>query len=788
MRRIPDWNLLGVVARLRSPLDWLGTDGAPHRQSGCRRGASLPSRHPTITSPRVLRSLLHVLAVGLLVALTAGVSAAAKSGGQPAALPEPLTHEAIRELVARLSDQEVRQLLMAQLDKAAAPAPAKSEEGSPAAGLAREAHLIRVRVGAVLRAAPTVPGELGAAVRRFSEGSRYGDGHLPLVCVIFAVMLALGGFVETLVARLLADVRRRLEEGEADTFGAQAGRVLLRLILDLLGLLVFVATVVGTFFIVYHGHQPSRELFLALLVATLQVRIAIILARLLLAPRAPEQRLLPFDDAGARGLYRGVVGLAVLYGLADVLRGFMTEWGVPPDPLLVVATGVQVLFVAVLLYTVWRQRVPITSLIRGAEPGRLRRVLAELWPVLMTAYTLVVLLALTVEQLAGRVLRSGAGILSLLVVILLPLLNMLLCRLVVERSAAREAAAGGNGAAASYVPVLRRGVRIAVSIGGLLVLARLWEIDFFALAARGVGSRFAGALIDVVVTVLLAFLVWELARTAIDRRLALEAGPQAVSEPGDEGGIGASRLATLLPLARAFSFVTICVMATMTVLAALGVNIGPLLAGAGVVGLAVGFGSQALVRDIISGAFYLMDDAFRLGEYIDVGDAKGVVEKIGVRSMQLRHHRGSLNIVPYGGIRRLNNQSRDWVIEKLEFRLTYDTDIVKVRKILRRIGQELLQDPEIGPQLLQPLKSQGVTAMEDSAMVVRAKFMAKPESQFLIRREAYQRIKQAFDEAGIKFAHRQVTVFVPSTAAGALGAAGAAGLAAEDDKPRADTP
>jgi small-conductance mechanosensitive channel len=218
------------------------------------------------------------------------------------------------------------------------------------------------------------------------------------------------------------------------------------------------------------------------------------------------------------------------------------------------------------------------------------------------------------------------------------------------------------------------------------------------------------------------------------------------------------------------------------------VNIGPLLAGAGVVGLAVGFGSQALVRDIISGAFYLMDDAFRLGEYIDVGDAKGVVEKIGVRSMQLRHHRGSLNIVPYGGIRRLNNQSRDWVIEKLEFRLTYDTDIVKVRKILRRIGQELLQDPEIGPQLLQPLKSQGVMAMEDSAMVVRAKFMAKPESQFLIRREAYQRIKQAFDEAGIKFAHRQVTVFVPSTAAVALGAAGAAGLAAEDDKPRADAP
>ena len=219
-------------------------------------------------------------------------------------------------------------------------------------------------------------------------------------------------------------------------------------------------------------------------------------------------------------------------------------------------------------------------------------------------------------------------------------------------------------------------------------------------------------------------------------------------------------------------------MAAMTVLAALGVNIGPLLAGAGVVGLAVGFGAQTLVRDIISGAFYLMDDAFRLGEYIDVGDAKGTVEKIGIRSMQLRHHRGPINIVPYGAIRRMTNQSRDWVVEKLEFRLTYDTDITKVKKIIKRIGQELSDHPEMGPHILQPLKSQGVLAMEDSAMLVKAKFTARPGEQFVILREAYQRIKQAFDEAGIHFAHRQVTVFVPPGTPPASAAAMAAGAAA----------
>jgi small-conductance mechanosensitive channel len=295
-----------------------------------------------------------------------------------------------------------------------------------------------------------------------------------------------------------------------------------------------------------------------------------------------------------------------------------------------------------------------------------------------------------------------------------------------------------------------------------------------------------GALTDIGLTLLLAYLVWQFAKTAIDRRLERESGPQAVSDPGEIGGTGASRIKTLLPLLRGTIFVVVCVMSVMTALASLGVNIGPLLAGAGVVGLAVGFGAQTLVRDIISGAFYLMDDAFRLGEYIDVGDAKGTVEKIGIRSMQLRHHRGPVNIVPYGAIRRMTNQSRDWVVEKLEFRLTYDTDIAKVKKIIKKIGQEIAADPEMGPHIIQPLKSQGVLAMEDSAMLVKAKFTAKPGEQFVIMREAYQRIKKAFDEAGIEFAHRQVTVFVPPGAPpAAAAAAGAAAAAQVESRPEA---
>jgi small-conductance mechanosensitive channel len=208
-----------------------------------------------------------------------------------------------------------------------------------------------------------------------------------------------------------------------------------------------------------------------------------------------------------------------------------------------------------------------------------------------------------------------------------------------------------------------------------------------------------------------------------------------------------------------------------------------------VVGVAIGFGSQTLVRDIVSGAFFLMDDAFRLGEYIEIGDAKGRVEKINVRSVFLRHHRGALNILPYGEIKRLRNTSRDWQIHILEFRLTYDTNMLQVKKILKQIGEELSADADYAPDLLQPLKSAGVISAEDSAIVVRAKFTARPTSNaWVVRRVAYDKIIRAFRAAGIKFAHRQVTVEVPpSQDAAAAKSAAAAAAAAEAQEKAAQT-
>jgi small-conductance mechanosensitive channel len=172
----------------------------------------------------------------------------------------------------------------------------------------------------------------------------------------------------------------------------------------------------------------------------------------------------------------------------------------------------------------------------------------------------------------------------------------------------------------------------------------------------------------------------------------------------------------------------------------------------------VGFGAQTLVKDIISGAFFLMDDAFRIGEYIDIGSGKGTVEKISVRSMQLRHQDGPLNTVPFGSIDKVSNFSRDWAIMKIPLRVTYDTDADRVRKLVKKLGEELAADPEFGKQFLEPLKSQGIVGMEDSAMIIRVKFKTKPGGQSEVGKVVYARIRDLFHREGIHFAQKEVRV------------------------------
>ena len=313
-----------------------------------------------------------------------------------------------------------------------------------------------------------------------------------------------------------------------------------------------------------------------------------------------------------------------------------------------------------------------------------------------------------------------------------------------------------------YKPLFKRLIENAIVtlifIFAVGELGRLWGVDY-----DRVGGHPLATILDSILIVVYTYLAYQAINLFIDQKIIEEGGslddtPVNPGEGDSEGGIGESRMATLLPIFRSVFIVLLVMVSVAFILSDWGVNIAPLFAGAGVVGLAIGFGAQTLIRDIFSGVFFLIDDAFRKGEYIEVGTVKGVIEKISMRSFQLRHHLGAVHTIPFGEIKQLTNYSRDWVMMKLPLRLTYGTDVERVRKLIKKLGQQLLEHDQVGHLFLQPLKSQGVYSMEDSAMIIRVKFMTRPGDQFVTRKVIYGAIRDLFEKEGITFAHREVTV------------------------------
>ena len=198
-----------------------------------------------------------------------------------------------------------------------------------------------------------------------------------------------------------------------------------------------------------------------------------------------------------------------------------------------------------------------------------------------------------------------------------------------------------------YEALALRYLRILLAVLMVVIFIELWDFDPITWLAGVLGTRVTAALFDISVTVFLAYIVWGIIKATIESHTGPEPSGTAHGHGGgDAGGVGGTRVETLLPLLRKFLWVTLLTIVVMVSLSSLGVNIGPLLAGAGMVGIAVGFGAQTLVRDIVSGFFFLLDDAFRIGEYVEIdANTKGTVEKISVRSFHLRHHKGPVHTV-----------------------------------------------------------------------------------------------------------------------------------------------
>ena len=535
--------------------------------------------------------------------------------------------------------------------------------------------------------------------------------------------------------------------------------------------------------ILFGDHKLITQFLIIVVTAVAVCRMMIGFWRVWLAPEMPDHRIPGISDAQSTNLNYWLIGSAALtcsiLGLAHWLRLLELE----QNSFKLFALGVSLVFFGfhILLLVLNRQTISQAFGLTG-NVGSSRSTWSELvianWLPLSLVYIVVTALAVTIRLVlevpgAGNL---GAG---MVLVVIASLMLYALGTVIIEKCF--QPIAQDNKLETS-------GLKISIDNPDKLEPSDLSEQDqtnkysilrtpeFSSLARRisavliiffaigsiftlwGVGIFDAKSKIvtfwDVILLGFVGYFVYEatriLAKTKIEQKLH--------STDNSAGNSNISRLATLLPLFRNFILVAIVAIFLLMILARLGINIAPLLGGAGVVGIALGFGAQTLVRDIFSGAFFLADDSFRRGEIIDVNQVRGTVEKISIRSMQVRSIDGALHTLPFGDIQMVSNFSRDWAMMKLKLRLTFDTDEAKVRKLLKELGKDLKSDPEIGDLFLQPMKSQGITKMDDSAMIIGVKFKTRPGDQWLARRYVFAKIRELFQSEGIRFANREVTV------------------------------
>lgn len=497
-----------------------------------------------------------------------------------------------------------------------------------------------------------------------------------------------------------------------------------------------------------------------LVTAYASVRLLMVLARLVAAPRTAALRLLPVDDETAEYLViwsRRLAGTAMFGGL---LVQSMLLLGLPRGAGAVALKALGLSIATMLVIFILQNRQSVAAALRGgAGNGRLqglRARLAEVWHILAVLYVVAGYAVWALKVKGGFDFMLRASLLSVAILAVAGMLSAALGRMIERGFAvsqdARDSFPRLEARANRYLPVLHVVLRGAVAVMTVLALAQAWGLDTLGLLASDGGRRVVSALVSIAAVLLGALVVWEIVAGAIERYLA--------ATDGDGNTLArSSRVRTLLPLARNALFVVLVVMVSLIVLSELGVNIAPLLAGAGVVGVAVGFGSQTLVKDVITGAFILFEDTMAVGEQVRLNGTTGWVDSMSIRAIRLRDTAGAMHTIPFSAVSTVVNLSRDHAFANIEIGVGYGEDPDRVMAVMAEVGAELRGDDTFGPLILDPMDVWGLARFDASAVVFTGRFKTVAGKNGAVEREFNRRLKKRFDAEAIELPFPQTTIW-----------------------------
>lgn len=720
-------------------------------------------------------------AVCLLVFLS-GLFAAAPS---PAAEPEgDAAVENLEDLRATLKDEERRKEFLRNLDaliaarrgagESKAPAAAEEEKRGPVgealALLNGLTDRVRGTLTEVVREASSIPNRFrsfGSRLKNREYRARVVEGVLYLIGLgILAV------FVLWLMRRLLRWPRSRFKVAEGEEkwgLWARVWRLVVIALLEVLPALVLLAVGYAALSLV-GPPSPADRLLMILLWAVVVRRIVRVVVEVVFAPRWPRIRLVPAGDEKAVAVSRslGRIASVGVYGFFAIQAAATLG---ADEGLLRAAQGAYGLVLLVLgVVFVLRQRGPVRNWLlerrraakeeKDAAPSLLSTFLASvvgLWWALALLYMFALYMTWASGLEGGFAFLLRASGVTAIAVVAAVLISSLVSAFLRRIQRATEGLVAGypqlRSRVGSYVTAVRIALVAAIAVLATCFALEAWGID----ALSALSSPLAVAIFGTIAQLLLIYL---LAAAAIDVATVFT---QRYLMTREESGLATAKVRTLVPLVRSVVKIVVVVIAGIMALSEIGVDIGPILAGVGMLGLAVGFGAQTLVKDIITGFFILVEDAVSVGDVAVLGGQGGVVERVSLRTVRLRDLSGNVHVIPYSSVGTVTNMTKEFSYYLVEAGVAYREDTDEVVAVLQEVLEEMRGEDAWKRDILEPLEVLGVDRFEDSAVIVRVRIKTKPIRQWAVGREFNRRMKKAFDARGIEipFPHRTIWMGEP---------------------------
>lgn len=763
----------GAPSSSSAPQTPAGTDAAAQPPARQMDPAEMPARATTPSSPPATLSenpaprppasasgspATEPPAAGPAgAAATASPSAAGTAAPAPAMaapLPEPLRKD-IKTLLDTLKDDQAREDFVARLNTLLVIGTPEAKNAALREDwLAGATGALSAFSGSVLTLVAEVEKVPAAATELFSGLSK----PLVLERIAWAAGMVAAVLIAALVAEwivkwLLARPRAAVEQRRGSNLVVRILLLFLRTLLDTLPIAAFAAAAFGVIALV--------DLNFVVRLAVVMVVNANVLARALLAagravltPNVPSLRVIRLDNESAaycylwlrRFTYTAVYGYFTLRA-AWILGLSTAAYTMFMGLLVLIITGMAIVFIL-------QVRRGVTRWLRGVSAptgsvANLRNQIADFWYILAIAYVLAAYLVWLFDVPGGTAFLVRATLLSIVAIVAARLIRLGLLRMfraifrlnddVRERFPLLEMRAN------RYLPVLKQAVQIVIFAMTGLVLLEIWGAHPFEWLASPEGQNLLGRVISISIVMLIAFLAWEIGAAFAER----------ISRRNPTS----TRLKTLLPFLQNGFRIVLMTIAGLIVLSELGVNIAPLLAGAGVLGLAIGFGAQTLVKDVITGVFILMEDTLSVGDVVELGSHSGLVEKITIRTVHLRDFDGNVHSMPFGEVQTVKNMSKQYAYAVVDVTVAYRENIDDALAVMEEVANDMAENGPLADTIIGPFEVMGVEGLQDSAVWLRGRFKTRPLGQWNVKREFYRRIKAAFDARDIEIPFPHQTIY-----------------------------